>query len=173
RHLRSHARPRMASLILRDELTDLFNRRYILERIDEEVSRSGRHGRKFCLVYFDLDDFKLVNDRFGHHAGDEFLKQAARMLEKNVRREDVMARLGGDEFLALLPDTTPSEAANLVLRMHTRFSSEEFYCAETEPLKNQTFSAGIASFPDDGDTVEKLQAAADANMYQNKQSRAD
>jgi diguanylate cyclase (GGDEF)-like protein len=161
----------MASLVLRDELTSLFNRRYMADRIDEEINRSRRHHRRFAMVYLDLDGFKQVNDQWGHDAGDTVLRQAARCLRENIRREDILSRLGGDEFLALLPDTSPSEALNLVIRLHTTFSREVFLAPSGMPVGELSFSAGVAYFPDDGKDRESLMAVADKNMYEHKLSR--
>ena len=168
RYIRTQVRPHMVSLVLRDEVTGLFNRRYMNDRIDEEISRSRRHDRRFAVIYVDLDGFKSVNDRHGHEAGDHVLREAARFLADNIRREDIIARIGGDEFLALLPDTKSSDAANLVIRLHTGFAAQPFATPTGEPVDALSFSAGVASFPDDADTRPALQAVADKNMYAHK-----
>jgi diguanylate cyclase (GGDEF)-like protein len=172
RYIRESARPQMASLVLRDELTSLFNRRYMADRLDEEITRSRRHHRRFAVVYFDLNGFKQVNDQWGHDVGDEVLRQAAQCLRDNMRREDILCRLGGDEFLALLPDTSPSEALNLVIRLHTTFSKEAFKTPSGQPVGELSFSAGVAYFPDDGKDRETLVSVADRNMYEHKLSGA-
>ncbi|MDA0840998.1 MAG: GGDEF domain-containing protein [Planctomycetota bacterium] len=173
RYIQNGARPRMEELVMQDELTGLFNRRYIYERIDEEISRSRRYQRPFALIYFDLDGFKEVNDRWGHESGDALLRQAAKCLRNTMRREDMLARVGGDEFLGLLPDTGPSDAANLVIRLHTHFTSQKFESVSGEPITGISFSAGVSYFPEEGDIRERLVAIADKNMYSHKAAKAD
>ena len=89
-----------------DALTGLGNRRLLHERLDYEITRHRRHSRRFTLLALDLDGFKQVNDRFGHPAGDEILREVARALERAVRDQDTVVRVGGDEFCVLAPEST-------------------------------------------------------------------
>jgi len=171
RYIRNSARPQVASLVLLDELTRLYNRRYMANRIDEEINRCRRHHRHFAVVYLDLNGFKGVNDQWGHDAGDAVLRQCAQVLRRSMRREDVLGRIGGDEFLALLPDTGPSEAANVIIRAHASFSQAAFRTPDGESVGPLGVSMGLACFPDDGDDRETIWTVADRKMYAHKASQ--
>jgi diguanylate cyclase (GGDEF)-like protein len=171
RSIRTNVQPQLASLVLRDEITGLYNRRYICERIDREISFGRRHGRVFSVLYIDLDGFKQVNDRYGHESGDRVLRLVGQWIENSVRREDVVARMGGDEFVVLLPDTSPSDAANLVIRLDTRFKAQSFQLPNGEETVSLAFSAGIAAFPTDGETSAAVISVADRNMYAHKNAK--
>jgi len=171
RSIKTSVRPQLESLVLRDELTGLYNRRYMTDRLDKEISLCRRHGRCFCAIYIDLDGFKQVNDRFGHDAGDKILRDVGNWLLANVRFEDVAARMSGDEFVVLLPDTGPSDAANLVIRLDGRFRAESFQVPTGESTDFLAFSAGVAAFPGDGETSADILSAADKGMYAHKNSK--
>lgn len=171
RSIRTSVRPQLESLVLRDELTGLYNRRYMTDRLDKEISLCRRHGRRFSVIYLDLDGFKQVNDRFGHSAGDRVLREVGDWLKVNVRFEDLPARMSGDEFVVLLPDTGPSDAANLVIRLDSRFRAESFQVPTGEAIDFLSFSAGVAAFPGDGETSSDLLSAADKGMYAHKNSK--
>src|SRR5439155_3895885 len=91
-----------------DSLTGLFNRSYVFTALERELARGDRSGRAFCLVMLDVDDLKSINDRAGHHAGDEVLRTVAEVIRGRIRKIDVATRYGGDEFVALLPETDPT-----------------------------------------------------------------
>lgn len=171
RSIRTSVGPQLESLVLRDELTGLYNRRYMTDRLDKEISLCRRYGRRFSLFYLDLDGFKQVNDRFGHDAGDKVLREVGGWLRANVRGEDIPARLGGDEFVVLLPDTGPSDAANLVIRLDARFRSESFRVPTGEAAESLSFSVGVAAFPGDGETNSDILSAADKCMFEHKTSK--
>jgi len=171
RSIRTNIQPQLASLVLRDEVTGLYNRRYIVERIDREISLCRRHGRRFSVIYTDMDGFKQVNDRYGHDSGDHILRQVGRWLEDSVRHEDIAGRMGGDEFVVLLPDTSPSDAANLVIRLDTKFRAQPFRLPNGEETGFLAFSAGIAAYPGDGETSGEVLSVADRNMYAHKKSK--
>jgi len=171
RSIRTRVRPQLESLVLRDELTGLYNRRYLTDRLDKEARLCRRHGRRFSVIYLDLDGFKQVNDCFGHDAGDKILRDVGDWLRANVRFEDIAARMGGDEFVVLLPDTGPSDAANLATCLDGRFRSESFQVPTGEEVEFLSFSAGVAAFPGDGETSAGLLSAADKSMYAHKNSK--
>ncbi len=102
---------------MRDELTGLLNRRALVERLEEEISRARRHGAPLSLIYADVDEFKEVNDRFGHAVGDEFLILVAETLTLTLRPTDHVARMGGDEFVVVLPETDSAGAEALASRI--------------------------------------------------------
>ena len=139
-----------------DALTGLGNRRLLHERLGYEIARHRRHSRRFTLLVLDLDGFKQVNDRFGHPAGDEILREVARSLQRAVRDQDTVVRMGGDEFCVLAPESTWHDADALAKRL----------CQAVEKavggLDMLGVSVGYAVFPDEGWTPEHLLARADA-----------
>lgn len=150
-------------LSMTDALTGLFNRRYFLERLFEEVERVKRHGEKFALFLLDIDNFKAFNDRYGHSVGDEILKLASKTIRDAVRSMDVVARYGGEEFVVLLPHTSKGES--LVIAERIRQGIEEMKHARTAFKATPTISIGVAEFPGDADTIDDLVEHADKAMY--------
>jgi diguanylate cyclase (GGDEF)-like protein len=141
---------------LRDPLTGLANRRALAERLDYEVARHARQGHPFAVVALDLDGFKAVNDRFGHQAGDDLLRDVGRALAGVVRDQDTIARLGGDEFCVLAPETGEDGARRLAQR------AADAIGRVTTGLEALSASVGHAVFPDDGGDGAEVLAAADA-----------
>jgi diguanylate cyclase (GGDEF)-like protein len=154
---------------MHDTLTSLPNRRYLSEWLAMALSAARRGGQPLAVLYFDLDGFKSVNDRFGHEAGDRVLQVTATRLRQTLRTSDFVARLGGDEFVAVLPDVSSvPEVSMLIQRLQT-----ELVKAPIAEVEDGTVSAsiGTAWFPENGDTVDALLAAADHAMYEAKQTR--
>jgi diguanylate cyclase (GGDEF)-like protein len=151
-------------LSLTDGLTGLLNRRYLEERLDEEIKRSSRHRFPLSLLMLDVDDFKSYNDSFGHQAGDAALKIAADVIKDSLRNEDVAARYGGEEFSVMLPQTSADEAAAIAERIRSRFESTAF------PFRQVTVSIGIAAFTGEPQTSAQLINAADNALYGAKRS---
>ncbi len=148
-----------------DELTGLFNRRALEERLGSEISRSLRHQLHTSVLLLDLDRFKVVNDTMGHAAGDRLLVQVGQVLRKQCRALDVVGRLGGDEFLVILPMTKPAEARVFVARVQASLREIE----KTNPEFGAcTLSMGIAESPQHGTTVSSVLAAADNALYRAK-----
>jgi diguanylate cyclase (GGDEF)-like protein len=112
---RAHEQLRVQSNI--DHLTGIFNRRYFMDRLREEIDRATRYGTSFAVAFIDIDNFKRINDEHGHLSGDEILKQLTQVCAKQVRDIDTLARIGGEEFALLLPQTAPDEAEHLVERL--------------------------------------------------------
>jgi diguanylate cyclase (GGDEF)-like protein len=146
-----------------DSLTGLANRRSLEETLRAELARAGRFNDEVCLVLADLDDFKQVNDRFGHPVGDEVLKEFAQALRKTVRESDVAARWGGEEFALVLPGTDAAGGARLAERARTIIESQVVQAPDGTKL-NVTASFGVASFPEAHELGE-LVAAADSALY--------
>jgi len=148
---------------MHDALTGLPNRRYLREWLGTALAGARRSGRQLCVLYFDLDGFKGVNDRFGHEAGDYVLETAASRLQGTLRASDFVARLGGDEFVAVLLDAKePPGAEALIDRLTETFRPPWI------PELNEgdmSVSIGKAVYPQDGTTVDTLLAAADHAMY--------
>jgi diguanylate cyclase (GGDEF)-like protein len=166
--LRIDSESRFAYLSQYDPLTGLANRTLLADRIAQMVLQAKRRSAPLGVLFIDLDNFKLVNDRLGHAAGDEVLAQVALRLQSTVRIGDTVARISGDEFAIVLAELTRADDAAVV--------AQKILDRLAEPVKigvEQTFvtaSIGIASFPTDGDYAEALLGAADAAMYRAKQS---
>ena len=148
----------------RDPLTGFHNHRYLHERLSEEVVRAIRTRRPLSVVMLDLDDFKLVNDTFGHLYGDKVLVYVAETIRAGLRASDVMARYGGDEFALILPGTTVHEATTVAERILAAFQARPFTADGRAPLP-MGLSIGIAAHPADGRTATELIAAADSGLY--------
>ncbi|PKM82488.1 MAG: hypothetical protein CVU88_03295 [Firmicutes bacterium HGW-Firmicutes-13] len=149
-----------------DNLTGLYNGSYYRERIFEEIKRCQREGGGFAVVFLDLNDFKRINDKYGHLAGDEALKHAAKVLKENTRGSEVLARYGGDEFVLLMPDVDREKGEKAAWRICRELYSKPFIW-NSEQIKIG-ISAGTAVFPEDGKTLDQLLSAADQRMYQQK-----
>jgi diguanylate cyclase (GGDEF)-like protein len=149
-----------------DGLTELANRRHFQESLEAEINRTERFGGGLALVLADLDDFKAVNDRFGHQAGDEVLRAFARILRETVREIDLPARYGGEEFAVLLPQTDLAGAEQLAERLRRALASRPL-SAQPGALIAATASFGVAAFPDVA-TPAALFAAADEALYRAK-----
>jgi diguanylate cyclase (GGDEF)-like protein len=153
---------RLHSAATTDELTGLFNRRALEERLEAEISRSYRHQIKTSVVLIDVDRFKLINDTLGHAAGDRYLALVGQVLTKHVRTLDVVGRLGGDEFLVILPMTSASEALVFINRLQ---SGLQDLTSKHPEFGVATLSFGIAEAPRHGRTPTSILAAADSALY--------
>lgn len=150
-----------------DGLTHLYNHRFFHERIQEEFKRSDRFRQTLSLLMIDVDDFKRINDTFGHQAGDEMLRRLARVLRETLREVDVPARYGGDEFAIILPDTDLNEASEVAERLRKSVEKHDFPTADT--AVTLTLSLGTASrAPQSPVSAEELIKAADHALYQAK-----
>lgn len=150
----------------RDPLTGLYNRHRFREELESLIAISLRNRQKFALLYFDLDDFKYINDTFGHGAGDTVLVRTAGEISCIIRHSEVFARLGGDEFAILSHLQPDSDLGTLPARIVTAISSIPLHFRGTNI--RLTTSVGVAIFPDHGETGEDLVAHADTTMYQAK-----
>ena len=151
-----------AQLSITDPLTGVLNRRYIEERLGEEINRSDRTGEPISLLMLDVDEFKSYNDRFGHPAGDEALRIIGAILKENLRGADVAARYGGEEFCVLLPETGIEEAGAIAERIRSNIEQTEF------PKRRVTVSIGIASRTQETGSVQDLVSASDKALYHAK-----
>ncbi len=161
-----HYERRLHHLAHHDPLTGLANRTLLQERLQQAIEAADRQRTIGALVFLDLDNFKTINDRFGHDVGDIVLCETAARLRANMREEDTVARVGGDEFVLVINDqATPAQVADLVERIRRSVScSVVAGGAEVVPGA----SIGVALFPRDGNTVDKVMRAADAAMYHAK-----
>lgn len=151
-----------------DPLTGLLNRRYLEERLTEELNRSLRYNYSMSCLMIDIDDFKKYNDLNGHQAGDAALKITAHCLKAALRSADVACRYGGEEFCILLPQTSLTEAGVIAERMRQRVAETVFPYGKSQPLGVVSISVGISTFARDIDTAEKVIATADRALYSAK-----
>jgi diguanylate cyclase (GGDEF)-like protein len=153
-----------------DELTGLFNRRRFQEAMASEVERSKRFGQPLGLVLLDLDDFKAVNDTYGHQQGDLVLREVARVLRETSREIDEPARYGGEELAVVLPGTDLEGAYNLAERVRAGIEELELPLLEGDGLLQVTASFGVATLPGSADDMRGLVAAADEALYRAKRA---
>jgi diguanylate cyclase (GGDEF)-like protein len=164
---RAEAEARKASVT--DSLTGLYNRRFLHQRLEEEIARSRRHGAPLSCVMLDVDHFKAVNDSSGHAVGDAVLKEVANILKLHIRKSDVAIRYGGEEFVVVLFSSTSENAKYVAERIRADVEKKEFICGDTK--LRVTISIGISSFPDEGvNTTDDLIRRADTALYQAKGS---
>lgn len=171
-HSRESELEKSTELANQDFLTGLWNRRYLERRLQEYFSLAKRHNHDLSLIYLDADNFKRVNDTQGHAAGDEVLKDFAKILKSNVRDTDFVARVGGEEFVVVLPDTNLEGALQAAEKLRRHIKNHEF--VEGLGLK-LTSSFGVMSFQEDKSLPDahELMAAADKWAYQSKTTGRD
>ena len=154
-----------------DCLTGVNNRRYLERRLKEEFSRVSRYGFPLSLVMLDIDHFKQVNDRWGHHCGDQALKKLASLMRDSIREADSLCRYGGEEFLLVLPHTKKADAIKIAEKLRQQIEHSELFCCDTEtqavPLR-VTVSMGVADHLHGVDTVQALLDRADKALYRAK-----
>jgi diguanylate cyclase (GGDEF)-like protein len=167
---RTALRRRLAEQALTDPLTGLPNRRQFEEALRMELARFDRHGGGCGVVMVDVDFFKNYNDRNGHMAGDDALRELATLLRRHLRTEDQAARVGGEEFAFIMPDTTKDEAFRVLERLRVIVESHPFFGSEGQPGGRLTISVGIACCPEDACDYEGLLRRADAALYSAKNS---
>lgn len=147
-------RDKMKTLATTDELTGLHNRKYLLERMEQEISRAKRYATPLSLLLFDLDFFKTVNDIYGYEWGDVLLKSIADKLRNVIRKEDILTRYGDEEYVVVLPNTSEENAFLFAERFRKEVERMEFIPAGEEERHPITISGGIATFPCLPDTEE-------------------
>ncbi|MDQ6694886.1 MAG: diguanylate cyclase [Chloroflexota bacterium] len=161
----------LQDLAIRDDLTGLYNRRFMGSLLKDEATRCLRYGRLSSLILLDIDHFKAVNDTRGHLVGDEVLRQVAELVCHHVRAVDRVVRYGGEEIAIILPETTDSGAYTVAERIRQAVDAHPFtsiISGKQQPPISTTISAGVATFPGDANSVEALIAAADQALYNAK-----
>jgi diguanylate cyclase (GGDEF)-like protein len=143
---------RLQELAIRDSLTGLYNRRYLMETLDRELSRAARDRVPLSLVMIDIDHFKQVNDQFGHKAGDMVLQALSILFSSKTRRMDIACRYGGDEFFVVLPGANLDCACKRAEEWRSEFEELRIHYGDL-PV-GTTFSAGVAEFHVHGETME-------------------
>ncbi len=155
-------------LAITDGLTGLYNSRFFFRSLENEIARTRRYGQTFSLILFDIDNFKKLNDTFGHQAGDEALQGLADVFRAISRQTDIIARYGGEEFVLILPNTGEEETLHLANRIRMAVERKRF-SFDTATTKI-TLSGGIATFPQNADDARTLLNAADTALYKAKAS---
>ncbi|MFO1430615.1 MAG: EAL domain-containing protein [Candidatus Competibacteraceae bacterium] len=158
---------RIAYLADHDPLTGLINRRRFQERLEEQIAYNRRYNVSGALLYMDLDQFKYINDTYGHHTGDQYLRQVAHHLRSSLRETDIIGRLGGDEFGIILPNVIGGQASLLGNALLKTLNSKEFIHEGRRTPFNA--SIGIVQFPKHGESASELLAKADSAMYTAKE----
>ncbi len=150
-----------------DHLTNIYNKRFINGFLLKEIERSRRLNKQFSIVICDMDDFKRINDTFGHLSGDMVIKAFSYMLSESIRNLDVVGRYGGDEFVIILPETSSEEAYGIIDRLRRKIEAMEIQITNNGKVRI-TASFGIASFPEDGMSSDDLIIASDERLYKAK-----
>jgi len=149
--------------MIKDPLTGLYNRRFFFENASKLLEIAKRDNKKLIVIFIDLDNFKQINDLYGHATGDAVLKKVGEILKKGFRNSDIVARIGGDEFvIAILLGGSEENIKKIIHR--TREEIEK-------AIPGISFSYGYAKFPDDSDNIEELVKIADERMYEDKKRR--
>jgi len=150
----------------RDHLTGVYNRRYFNQRLEMEIKRAERYNRNLSILMIDIDNFKQINDQFGHIIGDEILKKLVELLENNLRNSDILVRFGGEEFVALLPETNSQNAYIASEKLRTAIETKlSIPISSPNNKKKVTISIGVSNFPIDADSTKDLIQQADHRLY--------
>ncbi len=145
----------------KDGLTGIYNRIYFEDIVNRKILKAKRDKSSFFIVFIDLDNFKYVNDNYGHEAGDKLLKEVVKIIKDNIREYDILARYGGDEFVLFIEDISEKEVKQILKRI-------VFLVEEKFKTFNNSLSFGISKFLDDGDNLKTLLKVADKRMYEQK-----
>ncbi|MGB5933424.1 MAG: PAS domain S-box protein [Anaerolineae bacterium] len=152
-----------------DGLTGLYNLRYFYETLEKEIQRSKRYDRSVSLIILDIDDFKAYNDRYGHPAGDDLLRELAQLMSKVTRQTDTLVRYGGEEFTVILPETETEGADFLAERLLEEVREHRFSMEDGQTIGRITISLGVATYPHHADSAKALVDAADKELLRAKQ----
>jgi two-component system cell cycle response regulator len=164
----SHAVTMSMEAAVLDQLTGLNNRRFMQSHLTALCSEGASQGRPFAVMILDIDHFKMVNDTFGHDAGDEVLAEFARRLRASIRGIDMACRSGGEEFVVLLPDTDPVIAAKVAERIRFKIEKQPFRINGGSRVVNVTASVGVSGFTFGHTTADAMLKRADEALYRAK-----
>ncbi len=151
-----------------DELTNVYNYRYLMRELEREINRAQRFKMPFSIIMIDIDHFKNYNDINGHQMGDDVLKKFSALLKENTRKTDTVARYGGEEFLIVLPGVKLNRATEIATKIQALVEQEHFPNQEKQPMGTLTISSGVASFPQHGEDMKSLLLSVDQALYSAK-----
>lgn len=160
---------KVKELSVTDSLCGVYLRRYFFQQTELELARAKQKKSSTALLMVDIDSFKKINDQFGHLAGDHMLKETAALLKENSREIDLVGRYGGDEFIVMLPNAGLHEA-EIVKNRFLAAAKKQSFVFSGRKIK-ASFSVGAASVPEDGESIEKIIAAADQRLYAMKENK--
>lgn len=161
---------RLRTMAYRDVLTGLYNHRYFHEQLAHEIDRSTRYGQPLTILLFDMDNFKKINDTYGHIVGDKYLGIVGQIVSRHVRSSDIGARYGGDEFAVILPNTNADEARLTAAKLEEAVANSNSMAPGEETIRVGV-SIGQATCPDDSRLPGELLEAADRRLYAIKSAR--
>ena len=162
---RDYANEGLLRFAFTDYLTGLRSRGYFEQQLDLEFKRAERRRQKFSLLMIDIDHFKRLNDTFGHHVGDQMLRDVSSILAKDMREVDTVARYGGEEFVIILPETTESGAIYVAERLRRAVEQAKFFAGSPHSVQHLTISIGLAVYDADAQFKRDLIEFADAALY--------
>jgi diguanylate cyclase (GGDEF)-like protein len=151
-----------------DHLTGVANRLYFLQRFESEIRRTENYRQALALFMFDIDEFKKINDTYGHHAGDLVIRKMSEVVKTHIRSTDLLARFGGDEFIMLITSTTEEQAHLIAEKLREMVASTDMAFPGEEVPVRITISGGLAMFPAHGQSTTELLMAADKALYDSK-----
>ncbi len=156
---------KMEELTIIDELTGIYNYRYFVQKLEDELKRARRYGQVLCLIMIDIDWFKRYNDSYGHLFGNSILRGLVQVTKGCIRDVDIFSRYGGEEFVIILPQTDKYDATSIGERIRSQVEGTQFQGEEKGLRVNVTVSVGIASYPENGTTSEELIQKVDQALY--------
>ncbi len=165
---REYANEGLIRFAFTDYLTGLKTRGYFEQQLELEIARSERKKEKFALLMIDIDFFKQLNDHYGHHVGDQVLRDVSSILMKDMREVDTVARYGGEEFVIVLPETSGAGARQVAERLRRAVEKSRFFAGSARAVEHLTISIGIAIFDSDAQFKRDLIEASDAALYRAK-----
>ncbi|HWR14472.1 MAG TPA: sensor domain-containing diguanylate cyclase [Terriglobales bacterium] len=165
---REHANEGLLTFAFTDYLTGLKTRGYLEQQLELEIKRCERKKAPLSLLMLDIDFFKPLNDRYGHHVGDQVLRDVSSLLTKDMREVDTVARYGGEEFVIILPETPAASAARVAQRIRKSIERSKFFAGSASSVEKLTISIGIAVYPQDARFKRDLIECADAALYEAK-----